>query len=109
MKRILSIAAVMATALAACAPARTPIAASAAQSDEFALLVARTETEIRAAEKTGFLWRDTEQLLRDARSAQREGRRDDAMQLANKALRQAQLAQQQARDNTKAAPTYPKP
>ena len=108
MKRFLTIVAVIST-LAACSPARHPTNAAAASNDEFSLLAARVETEIRAAEKTGFLWRDTEQILRDARTAQRNERHDEAVQLANKALRQAQLAQQQARDSANAAPMYPKP
>lgn len=108
MKRFLTIVAVI-TTLGACSPARTPTNAAAVSNDEFSRLAAQVETEIRAAEKTGFLWRDTEQILRDARAAQRDGRRDEAVQLANKALRQAQQAQQQARDSANATPIYPKP
>jgi hypothetical protein len=87
--------------IGACArPASTP-------DDEFSRFAARVESEIRIAEKAGFLWRDTDKLMQDARAAQREGRYDDAMKLANQALRQAQLAQQQARKNANAGPAYP--
>jgi hypothetical protein len=106
MKRILAVAAIV-TALSACTTGRPSSPASA--SDDFARLAAEVEHEIRAAEKTGFLWRDTEQVLREARLAQSEGRYDEATQLANKAMRQARLAQQQARDNANARPVYPKP
>ena len=106
MKRILIVVAV-ATALGACSTGRPASAVFA--NDEFSRLAADVEREIRAAEKTGFLWRDTDQLLREARLAQSEGRYEDAKQLANKARRQAELAQQQARDNANAGPVYPKP
>ena len=75
--------------------------------DEFARLAATVESDIRLAEKTGFLWRDTEGLLQRAREAQLSGRHEEAMQLANTALRQAQLAQAQARENANAGPHYP--
>lgn len=76
--------------------------------EEFSQLASRVEKEIREAEKTGFLWRDTEKLLHDAHQAQRDGQHSRAMELANQALAQAQLAQQQAHDNANAGPSYPK-
>jgi len=106
MKRILAVLA-MTSLLASCAPSRAPTVASA--NEEFSKLAAEVDREIRATEKTGFLWRDTEQFLEDARVAQLEGRYEDAKRLALQALRQAKLAQQQARDNANAAPAYPKP
>lgn len=90
------------TALAACAgPGSTP-------DDEFVRFAAQVENEIRLAERSGFLWRDTEKLLSDARQAQKAGRHDEAMKLADSALKQAQLAQQQARQNANAGPQYPR-
>ncbi len=77
------------------------------EDESFNRLAAQTELEIRQAEKAGFLWRDTEPLLADARKAKKEGRDDEAMKLVRRALRQAQLAQQQARDNANAGPSYP--
>lgn len=91
----------LAAALAACS--NLPTSPDA----EFNALAAHVEKEIRATEKTGFLWRDTEQFLADARKAKKEGHDEEAMRLARKALRQAQLAQQQAKDNANAAPSYP--
>src|SRR5690348_12509346 len=87
--------------LAACAGGPTT------EDDVFNRLAVQTDSEIRRAENTGFLWRDTEQVLADARKASREGRHNDAMELAQKALRQAQLAQQQAKDSANAVPSYP--
>lgn len=81
---------------------------TATPDDEFNRLAAQVESEIRAAEKTGFLWRDSERLLQDARTAQKEGRHDDARKLANRALKQAKLAQQQAQNGANTAPAYPK-
>jgi hypothetical protein len=107
MKRFLAIITI-ASVLGACASGGGRSAVANAN-EAFAQLAAEVEREIRATEKTGFLWRDTEQLLQDARSAQAESRYEDAKQLANKALRQAKMAQQQARENANAGPVYPKP
>lgn len=93
----------LAVMLAACASEPN------APDEEFLRLAAQTESEIRQAEQTGFLWRDTEQLLEDARQAKKQGRDDEAMTLMQQARRQAQLAQQQAKDNAKAGPAYPAP
>jgi hypothetical protein len=93
--------ALLLTLIGACTtPASTP-------DDDFLRFATQVETEIRLAEKTGFLWRDTDRILREAREAQKAGRHDDAMKLANQALKQAQLAQQQARLGANAAPAFP--
>lgn len=94
---------VLATLIAACA--NTPSTPEA----EFNRLAVQVENEIRQAEKSGFLWRDTERYLEQARQARRQGREEEALELARKALMQAQLAQQQAKDNANAGPAYPNP
>lgn len=66
---------------------------------EYNELVARAENEIMLAAKTGFLWLNTESLLREAKTAQAAGDTNKAMTLAKKALDEAVLAQQQARSN----------
>lgn len=86
--------------LAACATHET-------SETRFNQLAAQVEDEIRVADATGFLWRDTDMLLEQARIARQQGQEDVAVGLAQRALRQAKLAQQQARDNAKAAPSYP--
>ncbi len=85
------------------------VACAGAVRDEgaFNALAVQAESEIREAEKAGFLWRDTEQLLADARKAHSEGQHDEATKLVQKSIKQAQLAQQQARDNANARPNYP--
>lgn len=66
---------------------------------EFDQLAAEADNEIKLASKAGFLWRDTEKFLSEAKAARAKGELDTALKLARKALSQARLAQQQARDN----------
>ena len=66
---------------------------------EYDALVTQAQNEIKLADKTGFLWRDTEKFLKDSQEAKAAGDTDKAMKLAQKALKQAQMAQQQAKDN----------
>ena len=87
---------------------------------EYNKLVAQAENEIKLADKTGFLWRDTEKFLKESKEAkaaadkaQKDGDRatahkefDTAMKLAQTAMQQAQMAQQQARDNANPVISY---
>lgn len=91
-----------------------------AKNEAYNKLLAQTENEIKLADKTGFLWRDTEKFLTDSKEAKaasdkavQNGDRataktefDKAMKLAQKAMKQAQMAQQQARDNAKPVISY---
>jgi len=84
-------------------------------------LIAQAETEIQAANKTEYLWRDTEKFLKGAQktiaaakkanaagdSAKAKELAGKAKDLAAKARDQALMAQQQAKDNANAAPRYP--
>ncbi len=83
-----------------------------AKNDEYNLLIAQAENEIKLADKTGFLWRDTEKFLKESKEAKEAADKavdratrlnefDKAMKLAKKALQQAKLVQQQAKDNAK--------
>ena len=104
MKQTLMICALV-VALAGCA--------SVVRDDEYTQLMVQAENEIKLADKTGFLWRDTEKFLKDSKEAKdaadkamKDGDRataakefDKAMKLAQKAMKQALMAQQQARDN----------
>ena len=56
-----------------------------------AALVAR-----RAAAEAGFEWRDTRKMLRQARSLAKKGEYAKAVELANRARRQGELAVMQA-------------
>jgi uncharacterized membrane protein YccC len=94
--------------------------AGVVQDDEYTQLAVQAENEIKLADKTGFLWLNTEKLLTESREAkaaadkaEKDGDRatakkefDRAMQLAQKAIKQAQLAQQQARDNANPVVSY---
>lgn len=78
--------------------------------NEYNQLVAEAENEIKLASQTGFLWNNTEKFLKESKvamdaataagdSATREKEFNKAMKLAKKALSEAKLAQQQAKDN----------
>lgn len=84
--------------------------ASTINTEEYNQLAAQAENEIKLANKTGFLWSNTEKFLKESKeamdaataasdSATRESEYNKAMKLAKKALTEAKLAQQQARDN----------
>lgn len=83
------------------------------QEANYSQLVTQAENEIKIAEKTGFLWNNTEKFLKDSKEAKIEAdnarksgdstkadaEMAKAVKLVNKAIKEAQLAQQQARDN----------
>lgn len=84
--------------------------ASAVNEKEYNELAAQAENEITLAKKTGFLWLNTEKFLKESKEAMaaatsagdratRGKEFDTAMKLAKKALQEAKLAQQQAKDN----------
>ena len=101
MKKTLFIA-TLALTLAGCAGSQQP-----AQADkEYDELVAKAKSEIKLADQTGFTWRDTDKFLKDADGALKAGDRDKAMKLVKKAIKQAQLAQQQAKSNANAKPVF---
>lgn len=97
---------VLALTICACAAGPTTAAPDNDASAALESTIAQAEKEIAAANATGFLWRDTEKFLKEAKDLQKEGKSEDALKLAKKALKQAQLAQQQAKDNADAKPHY---
>ena len=111
MKNLLAVC-TLAVALVGCA--------SVVNDDEYNKLASQAENEIKLADKTGFLWTGTEKLMKDSRVAKaaadkalKDGYKtmakndfDKAMKLANKAMKEAQLAQQQARDNANPVISY---
>lgn len=104
MKKIILLTACLALTLGGCAEMDTkPAAASNTALDE---AIASAEKEIAAAKKVG-LWLHTEKFLDDAKAAKTAGKDDEALKLAKKALKQAQLAQKQAQADTDAKPYYP--
>ncbi|MBI3778629.1 MAG: hypothetical protein HY274_06915 [Gammaproteobacteria bacterium] len=94
--------------------------ASIVRNDEYNTLAAQAENEIKLADKTGFLWRDTEKFLKDSKEAKAAAEKAEkggdrvaaqaefnkAMKLAQTALKEAQMAQQQARDNAKPVASF---
>ncbi|MBI5783759.1 MAG: hypothetical protein HZA69_08450 [Gammaproteobacteria bacterium] len=85
--------------------------------EEYNRLAEQAENEIKLANKTGFSWSNTEKFLKESREAMdaanaasdrvtRENEFNKAMKLAKKALQEAKLAQQQARDNANPVATY---
>lgn len=80
-------------------------AAPSANDAEFNKLVAQAENEIKLANQAGFLWSKTEGFLKDAKDAKAKGDVETAMKKVKTAIKEAQLAQQQAKDqaNAKAA------
>lgn len=101
MKKTLLMTA-LAFTLAACAGGEQKAAAD----KEYQDLVAKAKAEIQLAGKAGHTWRDTEKFLKDADDATKAGDRDKAMKLVKKAIKQAQLAQVQAKDNANAKPVF---
>ncbi len=98
MKKII-LSAVLAGCMSGCG-------GTGAQEQDYNELVARAENEIKLAAKTGFLWLNTENLLRDSKAAQAAGDMDKAKTLAKHALDEAVLAQQQARANANPQADY---
>lgn len=105
MKKSLWLVAGLALVLGACAEMDTKPAAAA--NPELDALIASAEKEIAAAKK-GSIWRDTEKFLDQAKKAKQDGKTDEAMKLAKKALKEAQLAQKQAAAQTNVKPHFPK-
>lgn len=94
--------------------------ASVVNDDEYNKLAAQAENEIKLADKTGFLWLNTEKFMKESKEAKaaadkamKDGDKttastefEKAMKLAKNALKEAQLAQQQARDNANPVAIY---
>jgi hypothetical protein len=105
MKKIILLTACLVLTLGGCAEMDT-IPAAAAPISALDEAIASAEKEIAAAKKAG-LWLHTEKFLEDAKAAKAEGKTDDALKLAKKAIKQAQLAQKQAQADANAKPYYP--
>ena len=69
--------------------------------------IASAETEMTKAKNMGGLWTSAEDILTNAKAAQAAGDQDKALKLANEALKQARLGEQQAQDSAIAGPNYP--
>ena len=83
-------------------------AGGGASSDDYNKLVAEAEAEIAVANKMGATWRDTEKFLDESKKEAKNGDMENATKLAQKALKQAKLAQEQAKAQANVKPWYPK-
>ncbi len=101
MRKILAVSVLLA-ALAGCASSPAPTASSG----EFDELYKQAENEIKLAAKSGFLWNNTEGFLKQAAEAKKAGDMDKAMKAVKKALTEAKLAQQQAKDQADAKANF---
>ena len=77
-------------------------------SADFQQILHKTETQIVQAQKVNGLWRDTRQLIKQAKDLANTGMYKDGITLLHKAHKQALLGYQQAIDqiNKKLTPTY---
>jgi len=79
--------------LAACASTpKEPVVDQSAQADQ---AIAAAEAAIAKAKANDWIWRDTEKFLKEAQDAAAKGDSDAAVDLANKARDQAELAENQ--------------
>ena len=92
--------------LAACAGTPPSQANRPPSSNSYEALAAKAQAEIQRAAKTGFLWLHTEKMLAESRKAHAAGDAERAKQLAQQALDQALLAQQQAAANANAKANF---
>jgi len=102
MKKTILLTACLVFALSGCAEMETKSAAS----PELDKAIADAEQAITDAK--GGLWRDTEKHLKAAKEAKAAGKGDEAMKMAKKALKEAQLAKKQSMAEADAKPSFPK-
>jgi len=93
--------------------------ATTVSKDEYNQVASQAENEIKLAKKSGFIWLNTEKFLKESKEhmdkaeaasdrATRVNESNTALKLAKKALAEAKLAQQQAKDNAKPDTSIPK-
>ncbi len=68
--------------------------------------IQEAEAAIKKTDSVGYLWRDTEKLLKAAKAAAKKGELEKALELAGKARRQAELAYQQYLSQKNAGPRF---
>lgn len=72
--------------------------------ESVAAAISSAEAAMKKAESQGGGWRDTEKLIKDAKTALEKGELDNAMKLANTAQEEAKLSEQQVMENRGAKP-----
>lgn len=102
MKKYL-VAAVMALFLAACAGTAARDNPGAPEAQEATQAIKEAEAAAEKADSVGYLWRDTEDMIKEAKKAAEEENYDKAVKLAEEARRQSELGYQQYLDQKDAA------
>lgn len=113
MKKLATLLAVSTLALGGCSwtwpwSASTSAAASAAggpaTKDTVAAAIAAAEAALKKADSVGGGWRDTDKLVKEAKTALEKGELDNAAKLAKAAQEEAKLGEQQVMDSKGAKP-----
>lgn len=79
-------------------------AGGAVNKDSAAAAITSAETALKKADAVGGSWRDTEKLIKEAKTALEKGELDNATKLAKTAEEEAKLGEQQAMENKGAKP-----
>jgi len=109
MKKLAILLAVSTLALGGCSwmpwSSSTPsTGGGAASKDSVAATIAAAEAAQKKANAQGGEWRDTEKLIKEAKTALEKGELDNAAKLAKTAEEEAKLGEQQAMENKAAKP-----
>lgn len=72
--------------------------------DSAAAAITSAETALKKADAVGGSWRDTDKLIKEAKTALEKGELDNATKLAKTAEEEAKLGEQQAMENKGAKP-----
>ena len=100
MKKIVIMAMTAALTLAACAtgPSMTEQQANNA--------ISAAKSELNKAKNIDYAWRDTGKMIKAAEKAAKKGEYDKAVDLANEAKMQSEIAQKQYSENLNAEPRF---
>ena len=113
MKKLVILLTVSTLALGGCAWSSWPWSSSqsstvgintVATKDSVEAAIASAEAAMKKAEALGGGWRDTEKLVKEAKTALEKGELESAQKLAKTAQEEAKLGEQQAMDNKGAMP-----
>jgi hypothetical protein len=105
MKNSAVLIALMTLALGACSSTpTTPESDGAVTKESVSVAIKAAEDAYKRAEAVDGEWRDTEKLIKDAKTALEKGELDKAMSAAKEAEMQGKLAEQQAKDQKNAKP-----
>lgn len=98
MKKIAIMAMTAALTLAACATGPSMSEQDANNA------ISAAKSELNKAKNLNYAWRDTGKMIKAAEKAAKEGEYEKAVDLANEAEKQGELAQQQSREQQDAEP-----